>query len=1237
MLDGGKTAPPGGITVTYSVDAGSTATAGADYTALSGTATIAENTSAIAVAVNVLDDDIVEASETVTVNLATEDHAGTSIHGTNNSATVTISDDDTTTISITASLPAAGEPGTDGEFTIQLDGGKFAPPGGINVTYALDGGSTATAGADYTALSGSATIAVGTNSITVPVAVLDDTIVEGSESVIVNLTSEDHVGTSIAAGPNNTATVSIADNDATTISISAPTPAASEPGANGEFTIQLDGGKLAPTGGITVTYTVDAGSTATAGADYTALSGTATIAAGDTAIAVPVSVIDDNIVEAAETITVNLATEDHVGTSIHGTNNTATVTISDDDATTISISATTPAAAEPGTDGEFTIQLDGAKVAPPGGITVTYAVDASSSATSVADYAALSGTATILAGTGSITVPVTVADDSIVEESETVGVNLSTENHVGTTIAASPNDAATVTISDDDNTTVSISATDPTATEPGDNGEFTIQLAGGKVAPTGGITVAYAIDGATTATSGTDYVALSGTATITGAASSVTIPVTVVNDDVVEGDETLIIDLVSTDHSGVGIAASPNDTDAVTISDEDSATFAISDAPAGNEDNVGTVARTFFVTLTGDVDQSVTIDFATADGSATVADTDYAANANTLTFAGTNGESIQVDVLSNGDTKVEADETFAVNLSNVQANGKNVTIADAQGIGTIINDDAATLTIADVSQDENSSGTMTFTVELSNTVQGGVSVDFATSNGSAEDQATDGDYTGIPSGTLNFIGNTAGEQIDINVTIGQDDKVEADETFLVTLSNLVHTAEPGQVTMLGSPATGTILNDDTSTLTINPVAVNEGNVVGDNVLLTLNVDLSAAVQGGVSVDYVTGDGSAKTGDGDYNPAGGTINFTGIPASDSSGVIIQIGEDVKIEADETFSLTLSNIVHSAETGSITAGSPGTGTITNDDAMALDIYDVSLAEGSGGGFNSFTFQVDSPLAVQDGYKVAFTVNDNSATDADDFDVATASPITFTGSAGESQFITVNVIKDNVSEDDETFTITLGALSDIPATAADDIDTSDVGNGTIIYDDYEAFMGADITDDEGNLPAENVNLTFTVNLDRPNKSCGDIDVQVTTMDQTAVSTGDSDYTALSGTIVSIPDTEQSETFNVAVTEDVVVENDEVFYVDITGAPANLNAYTLIRPLPQSRAVGTIRNDDAATLAIDDVSWNEGKDGATTTFTFTVTLTGYVDQAFTVDWATQDNSANAGTAVDPKNWTRC
>ena len=281
---------------------------------------------------DVLDDNIVEVAETVIVTLAGTNHAGATIHATNNTATVTISStDDVATVSISATDATGREPGADdAQFTVTLSGGKLAPAGGIAVNYTTSG--TATAGSDFTALTGTMTIPAGASSATIAVDVLDDNVVESSETVLVTLTGTNHTGATIAS-TNNAATATIEDDDPTTVSISASDANAGEPADDGQFTVTLDNSKVAPTGGIVVTYTTGtAAGTATPGSDYTALTGSVTIPAGASSATIAVDVIADTTAdEPAETVTVTLASANHPSVTLSTTSRSATVTIAADD------------------------------------------------------------------------------------------------------------------------------------------------------------------------------------------------------------------------------------------------------------------------------------------------------------------------------------------------------------------------------------------------------------------------------------------------------------------------------------------------------------------------------------------------------------------------------------------------------------------------------------------------------------------------------------------------------------------------------------------------------------------------------------------------------------------------------------------------------------------------------------------------------------------------------------------
>src|SRR5262249_55334902 len=152
------------------------------------------------------------------------------------------------------------------------------------------------------------------------------------------------------------------------------------------------------------------------------------------------------------------------------------------------------------------------------------------------------------------------------------------------------------------------------------------------------------------------------------------------------------------------------------------------------------------------VDTAVKVDFSTADGTAH-AGNDYTAAAGTLTFAaGAAGEqTISVD--GTGDQLVERDETLLVNLTNLQAGGRKGTMTDSHGQGTIVNDDAAHLSINDVTVTEGNSGTTlaNFTMTLDAAVDTAVKVDFSTADGAAQ---AGSDYTAA-AGTLTFAAGAA--------------------------------------------------------------------------------------------------------------------------------------------------------------------------------------------------------------------------------------------------------------------------------------------------------------------------------------------------------------------------------------------------------------------------------------------------------------------------------------------------
>jgi hypothetical protein len=212
------------------------------------------------------------------------------------------------------------------------------------------------------------------------------------------------------------------------------------------------------------------------------------------------------------------------------------------------------------------------------------------------------------------------------------------------------------------------------------------------------------------------------------------------------------------------------------------------------EGDTGTADESFTVSMDEATDTAVTVDYATSDGSAT-APSDYASTSGTATIpAGQTQTTITVPV--NGDTTHEQDETFTTTLSAPQ----NAEITDGSGTGTITNDDATpAVSISDANVTEPNTGRAdaSFTVSMDTASDSAVTVDYATSDGTA---TAPSDYTST-SGTATI---PAGEtQTTVTVPVNGDTARELNERFTVAISN------PSNAVVGDGSGRGIIANNDT--------------------------------------------------------------------------------------------------------------------------------------------------------------------------------------------------------------------------------------------------------------------------------------------------------------------------------------------------------------------------------------------------------------------------------------------
>jgi chitinase len=514
-----------------------------------------------------------------------------------------------------------------------------------------------------------------------------------------------------------------------------------------------------------------------------------------------------------------------------------------------------------------------------------------------------------------------------------------------------------------------------------------------------------------TATAGSDYVALGGSVTFPAGSTSQTLNVTVNGDTTVEPNETFLVNLSSPsgatilDGQGVG-----------TITNDDSAalpTLSINDWAVA-EGNSGTTAANFTVTLSAAASGTVTVGYSTANGTAT-AGSDYVAGSGTVTFtAGQITKTIAVVV--NGDTTVEPNETFTVNL----ASPIGATILDAQGIGTITNDDSAPpsgeavawTSMVGVSA---SGGSLTKTTGAGWGNAGAISSKVLPSGDGYVEFTVSETTTHRILGLSNGNTNSNWDDIDFGVylyaagpvqiyekgvlkgafgTFASGDKLRASvESGVVKYrknGTLFYTSSAAPTYPLlvdtslytqGATFTNTVLSGTWTTtanpqFSINDVSVTEGNAGTKTAIFT--VTLAPASASTVTVGYATANGTATAGS-DYVTASGTVTF---PAgSTSQTVSVTLNGDTTVEGDETFLVNLSS-----PSGATILDGQGVGTILNDDTSLSAVPVVwtsmvgvsanggSLTKTTGAGWGNAGAISSKVLPSGDGYG-EFTVTETT----------------------------------------------------------------------------------------------------------------------------------------------------------------------------------------------------------------------------------------------------------------------
>ena len=1169
---------PAATTVSVSVTGG-TATSGTDYAAVSAfTVTIGAGSASgtATLSFDPTEDSLYEGDETVILR-------GTATDLTSGTATLTISDNDTAPTAITLSLnpSSVGEAAAATNVTVTAALNGSALPTATSVSVSVTGG-TATSGTDYAAVSGiTVTIAAGSASGTATLSFdpTEDSLAEGNETVILTGSS-----TGLTAG---TATLIITDNDtpptAITLSLSPNSVGEAAAATNVTVTAALNGSALPTVTSVSVSVT---GGTATSGTDYAAVSDfTVTIEAGSTIGTGTLSFdpTEDSLYEGGETVILT-------GSAGSLTTGSATLTITDNDteptAITLSLSPASVGEAAAATNVTVTAALNGSAL--PTATSVSVSVTGGT-ATSGTDYAAVSDlTVTIGAGStsGTATLSFDPTEDSLYEGNETAILTGSAADLTSGT--------ATLTITDNDTepTAITLSLSPASVGEAAAATNVTVTAALNGSALPAATSVSVSVTGGT-ATSGTDYAAVSDLTVTIGAGSTSgtgTLSFDPTEDSLYEGNETAIL---------TGSAADlTSGTATLTITDNDTEPTAITLSLSPNSVGEGAAATNVTVTaaLNGSALPAATSVSVSVTGGTATSGTDYAAVSDlTVTIgAGSTSGTGTLSFDPAEDSLAEGDETVILtgSATDLTSGTARLTITDNDTPPTAI-----TLSLSPNSVGEGAAATnVTVTAALNGSaLPTATSVSVSVTGGTATSGT---DYAAVSDFTVTIGAGSASGTATLSFDPAEDSLYEGDETVILTGSATDLTSGTARLTITDNDTPPTAI-----TLSLSPNSVGEGAAA-------TNVTVTAALNGSalptatpVSVSVT---GGTATSSEDY---AAVSDFTvTIGAGNTSGtgrLSFDPAEDSLAEGDET--VILRGVARDLVAGSATL------TITDNDAaptaITLSLSPNSVGEGAAATNVTVTAALNGS-ALPTATSVSVSVTGGTATSGTDY--AAVSDFTVTigaGSTSGSGALSFDPAEDSLAEGDETVILT-GISGDLTAgTATLTITDNDAAPTAITLSLNPSSVG------EG-AAATNVTVTAALNGSAL-PTATSVSVSVTG----GTATSDTDYAAISDFTVTIAEgsTSGAGALSFDPTDDTLAEGGET--VILTGTAAGLRAGT---------ATLTITDNDTPTTAIllslSPASVDEGAGAANVTVTAALNGSA-LPTATTVSVSVTGGTATSGT----------
>ena len=627
--------------VTVTLDTSGTAIEGTDYSNISDIIVSAGSTTGTATFTSI-DDNVYEGTETAKVTIGSVSGGSASAASSEIIASISLADDESApTVSLSSSDTSVKEDGSAITVTVTL-----ANIADEDVIVSLNTSGTATDGTDYEIIS-DITIPAGLVSGTGQITPIDDLVSEGVETLIVSLGTLS--GADATLGSPSGLTLSLIDDDVPNITLSASDISIKEDSTS-SLTLTVAASMIATED---IVVTLGAAGTATSGTDYTALPSTVTIAAGETTATTFFALKDDALYDAAsdETAIISITNVDG-GNALESGDQLVTLTIVDNEsAPTVTLTSDVTTVAEDGGTGVLTATLSNATYED-----VTVGFDFNGTATAGIDYDTdLLTEIIILAGSTTGTASGTSLSDDLYEGDETAIVSISTVSGGGA--KESGDQSVTVEIIDAESApTVTLSSNVSSLAESGETAIITATLS---VATYEDVTVV--LDASGTALYDTDYT-YQTVITIPAGATQGTASGASIDDDIYEGNETVIITIYNI--SGGGAEENGAQSEIITIIDNESApTVTLSSNVSSVAESGGTAIIT--ATLSEAVEETVQITL--SSGGTSIEGDDYVNLSQIIIGQGDTTGYISLKPIV--DTLYENSETAVISIHTISGGG----------------------------------------------------------------------------------------------------------------------------------------------------------------------------------------------------------------------------------------------------------------------------------------------------------------------------------------------------------------------------------------------------------------------------------------------------------------------------------------------------------------------------------------------------------------------------------------